>query len=407
MTVGYTVERFPVLSQTFVRNEVEELRRQGIDVVVARLYPGDVDADVGVPTIDVRAPHDGRLRLLSDHLHYAIHRPLRYLRFLRAVRSLPTERDQIAWRRLPRVARQLTAAGVDRLHAHFAWGGAALALALGELTGWPWAMTMHARDIFTERRNLRVKLAAADLLITVCDYNLRYLRDELGVQRPVAKVVCGARPPEHVPSLDDRPHAICFVGRMVEKKGVDLLLRAFAAIAGERSDIDLHLVGDGPMLADMQALAAELALGDVAHFHGALPHQAALQIIERSRILCLPARVAADGDVDSMPLVVKEAMARGTAVVATAAGGVAEMVDGVTGLLVPPDDVDGLAKALAALIDNDDKRKCVAKHGQRKFQSEFRLTQEVTKLRALLATMSPAAGGPRPALARMPDAVAD
>lgn len=405
MTIAYTLERFPVLSQTFVRNEVDELRRQGVDVVVARLYPAD-DIEVGAPIVDVRGPHDGRLSLLFDHLRYAVRRPVGYARFLRAVASLPKEREQIAWRRLPRVARLLTEAGVDRLHAHFAWGGAALALALSELTGWPWAMTMHARDIFTERRNLPPKLAAADLLITVCDYNIHYLREQLNVHRPVAKIVCGVEVPAHVPPVDGRPIAISFVGRMVEKKGVDLLLRAFQPIAVESPDLELHLVGDGPLLPAMKTLAAELGISKSTHFHGALPHDATLQIVGNSRTLCLPARVATDGDVDSMPLVVKEAMARATAVIAASAGGVAEMVDGTSGLLVPPDDVAALTEALSTLLYDDDRRTFVAASGRDKVERELTLTQEVTKLRSLLATMQPDSDGPPPTPARTPDVLA-
>jgi colanic acid/amylovoran biosynthesis glycosyltransferase len=405
MTIAYAVERFPVLSQTFVRNEVAELRRQGVEVVVARLFPGD-DVDVDVPVMDVRGPHDGRWPLALDHLRFALRRPAGYLRFLRAVRSLPNEREQIAWRRLPRVARLLEAAGVDRLHAHFAWGGAAMALALSELTGWPWAMTMHARDIFTERRNLAPKLAAADLLITVCDYNLHYLRERLNVQRPIAKVVCGVELPALVRSLEERPITMCFVGRMVEKKGVDLLLRAFQQVAATRSDIDLHLVGDGHLLSDMRRLANELGVSGSTRFHGALAHDAALRVVESSRILCLPARVAADGDVDSMPLVVKEAMARGTAVVAASAGGVPEMVDGSSGLLVPPDDIDSLVGAIEKLLDDDARRIAVAQSGRRRIEREFTLGREVAKLRALLATMRPGSVEPQPAPARTPDVLA-
>jgi len=386
VTVAYTVERFPVLSQTFVRNEVAELTRQGVDVVVARLHEGD-DVAVGVPVVEVRAPHDGRLALLLDHLHFATRRPHGYLRFLLAVRALPVERRQIAWRRLPRVARTLRRHGVDRLHAHFAWGGAALALALSELTGWPWAMTMHARDIFTERRNLTPKLSRADLLITVCDYNLDYLRAHLGVRRPIAKVVCGVEVPASVSDLSDRPIAVCFVGRMVAKKGVDLLIEAFARIAGDRPDAQLHLVGEGPLLDPMKELASQLGVSGQTRFHGALPHEETLRVIERSRVLCLPARVAPDGDVDSMPLVVKEAMARSTAVVAAAAGGVGEMVDGNSGLLVTPNDVAALADALTLLLDDDERRRKVALCGRDKVEREFTLRGEVEKLRALLADM--------------------
>ena len=384
MKICYAVERFPVLSQTFVRNEVLELERQGIPVVVARLLPGDVDG-VDVPVVDVRGPHDGRLRLLLDHLHFAVRRPVGYARFVRTARALGDEGSRIAWRRLPRVARQLQRDGVDRLHAHFAWGGAALAMTLSALTGWPWAMTMHARDIFTDRRNLDRKLADADLLITVCDYNLRYLREDLNLHRKVEKVFCGVELPE--PHTSPRDIDICFVGRMVEKKGLDLLLRAFAELAASRPHVCLDIVGDGPLLPAMQQLADDLGIGPRVQFRGAIPHEDVLTLLERSRVFCLPTRVAADGDADAMPLVIKEAMAREVAVVAGDAGGVGEMVDGTTGLLVAPDDVAALRDALAVVLDDEDTRQALARAGRARVERDFTLTGEVAKVRRLMSAI--------------------
>ncbi|HET7530036.1 MAG TPA: glycosyltransferase [Mycobacteriales bacterium] len=379
------MERFPVLSQTFVSNEVAELRRQGVDVVVAALRPGDAAPIGGVPVLPARAAHDGRLRLLRDHARYLLGRPDRYLRFLLTVRALPAERREIAWRRLPRLARQLDRAGVDRLHAHFAWGGAALAAALSALTGWPWAMTMHARDIFTDRRNLALKLSRADLLISVCDYNLRYLRDELHCTRPVAKVICGVElpPPSGLTPTTD---VVC-VARLVEKKGVDVLLRAVAKLLAERPALTVRIVGDGPLAGELHRLRDELGLAGHVVFDGALPHAATLDVIAAARVLCLPARVARDGDIDSMPLVVKEAMAREVTVVAADAGGVGEMVEGGAGVLVPPDDDDALATALRELLADDDRRAQLAAAGRARVAERFTLSGEVGRLRTLLASL--------------------
>lgn len=382
MTVGYTVERFPVLSQTFVRNEVLELRRQGTDVVVARLSPGDVTG-VDVPVVDVRGAHDGRLRLVRDHLHFFLRRPAGYLRYVRTARALGDEGRQIAWRRLPRVARLLEAQGVDRLHAHFAWGGAALAMTLSALTGWPWAMTMHARDIFTERRNLDRKLADADLLVTVCDANVRYLREELGLTRPVHKIYCGVELPE-LDGVAWRNVELCFVGRFVEKKGIDILLRAVAELAPTRPAIRLDLVGEGPLLDASRKLTHDLGIDGHVTFHGALPHEEVLALLARTRVFCLPARVAADGDADAMPLVIKEAMAREAAIVAGDAGGVAEMVDGRSGLLVPPDDVAALRDALALVLDDEQCRQQLAREGRAMVERHFTLSGEVRKLSRLI-----------------------
>jgi glycosyltransferase involved in cell wall biosynthesis len=387
MAVGYCVERYPALSQTFVSNEVAELHRQGVDVVVATLRPGEAVSDGTIPIVVAREPHDGRLRLVADHARWLLRRPDRYLRFLLTVRALGDERREILWRRLPRVARVLGDRGVDRLHAHFAWGGAALAVALSALTGWRWAMTVHARDIFTDRRNLDLKLTRADLLVTVCDYNVQFLREQLGVARPVAKVVCGVEVPANSAADHARTVDVVCVARLVEKKGVDVLVRAAAALLAERPELSVRIIGGGPLGDELRGLAGELGAERSVTFVGALPHDAALREIASARVFCLPARMAADGDVDSMPLVVKEAMARGVAVVASDAGGVAEMLADGAGVLVPPDSVDALADALQWLLSDDELRAQMAAAGYAQVAERFTLSGEVAKLRSLLADL--------------------
>jgi colanic acid/amylovoran biosynthesis glycosyltransferase len=388
VAVGYLLERYPVVSQTFVSNEIAELRRQGVDVVLAALWAGD-DIEVGDrPDVIVHETMPRGRRLALDHIIAMLGNPLRYLRFLRVVRSLGDEARVAGWHALPSLARRLRQCGVDRLHAHFAWGGAAAAAALSELTGWPWALTVHARDIFAERRNLALKLRRTDCLITVCDYNRRYLVDELGFDQPISIVVCGVTLPEPSTAEPSRAPRVVFVGRFVEKKGADVLLRAAAELSPTMPELRVDLVGDGPLDESLRSLANSLGLQTVARFHGAVSHSAALDLIGHSAVLCLPSRVASDGDVDSMPLVVKEAMVRGVAVAGCDVGGVSEMIGDGCGELVAPDDPAALADALRRLLSDPSHRDaCVARAGERARQ-RFVLSDRVGDLRSILAGLS-------------------
>ncbi|MDX6373311.1 MAG: hypothetical protein QOD98_2299, partial [Nocardioidaceae bacterium] len=303
MTVAYVLDRWVELSQTFVVEEVRELRAQDVDVVVIALHHGSSDPLPDVPALFLRDVPSGRAHA-REHLRWARRSPQRYAAFLAAVRRHPTESAEMAWRRLPWVASRLEAQGVDRLHAHFAWAGAATAEALSALTGWPWALTVHARDIYAPRPGLPAKLDRCAALITVCDYNIRVLRERHSVQRDIELVVCGVTVPEpfQCPTAE---HDVVAVGRLVEKKGFDTLIEAFATVRRGHPDATLAIIGEGPERPQLEALIETSGLHDSVQLLGARSHADVLHLVACSRALCLPARIAADGDADSMPLVVK------------------------------------------------------------------------------------------------------
>jgi glycosyltransferase involved in cell wall biosynthesis len=371
--VGYVLDRYAVLTQTFVRLEIEELRRQGVDVEVFALRRGDVEP-VGEGVTYLRELPGGKVRHGAAHARAFAADRARYRRFRRTVRDLASERGEMIPRRLPVIAELIAERGVEHLHAHFAWSGAAAAQALATLTGLPWSLTVHGNDLFAQTRNLDVKLAAADTVVTVCDYNRRWLLDHHGVEASV--VVCGVEVPVEGasgPPLVD----VVFAGRLVEKKGVDVLLGAARLLP----DVSFEVIGDGPLREVLEAVAPTNV-----RFRGALPHAATLNRIGQAALLCLPARVASDGDRDSMPLVVKEAMVRGVPAVVTDAVGLPEAVDETCGWLVPPDDVDGLAAALAAALTSDDERSRRGAAARARVTERFTLAGEVAKLRALFGT---------------------
>ncbi|MBL8271034.1 glycosyltransferase, partial [Steroidobacter sp.] len=151
-----------------------------------------------------------------------------------------------------------------------------------------------------------------------------------------------------------RRHRILFVGRMVEKKGPTILIRAFAEVHRQLADAELVMVGDGPMLAECRSLADSLQVP--VKFLAAVPHSRVKEEMEQARVLCVPSITAADGDAEGLSTVIVEAQAAGVPVVTSARGGVGEAIeDGVTGYAFAETDVSALASALIRSLSDDER----------------------------------------------------
>jgi glycosyltransferase involved in cell wall biosynthesis len=384
--VGYLLDRYLQTSQTFVSNEIDEMRAQGVEVVVVALRRGDRDLDDDPRVLYLEDIALGR-RLLLEHLRWLVRHPIRYARFAARViqlrKDMGTYGELLAWQRLPRAAAHLESYDAVELHAHFAWWGATAAACLAPLLGVPWSVTLHAKDIFSKQRCLPQKLRMADVLITVCDYNLRWMREHLGLTRDVGLVICGV----HLPAPDEQRITgadVVVVGRLIEKKGVDVLIAATAELRVLLPDVRVHVIGEGPLREQLEAQAAALGLGDAVQFLGRRAHDEVLQRIGGARVFCLPARIAEDGDRDSMPVVIKEAMVRRVPVVGSDVAAVPEMLDEGCGILVPPDDPAALAEVLHRLLVDEALRAVTTELAWQRASEHFTLTGEVHHLKELI-----------------------
>jgi L-malate glycosyltransferase len=156
---------------------------------------------------------------------------------------------------------------------------------------------------------------------------------------------------------------VATIGSLIRRKGQDILLRAFSLLDAARKR-HLLIVGDGPERANLERLAAELGTAERVAFLGYSNDIGS--ICSASEILALASRM------DSFGLVLAEAGYFGLPVVATAVGGIPEVVeDGVTGLLVPPEDPEALAAALARLIDDRDYRVQLGRAGKERVEARF------------------------------------
>jgi colanic acid/amylovoran biosynthesis glycosyltransferase len=391
-------DAFPVLSETFVVGEARALATLGHDVeVVAWSRP--VRPTCGAHDVDARwieddTPGERRRALLRLVLRHP----------LRCAADVARRR---AWRRQEYVVplRMLAPAilGVDParrpvLHAHFAKGAALNAMRAARIAGVPWTLTAHAYDIYAEPANLAVKLRDAELVTSGCDRTVEYLRGIAGPRRDrVVKIVMGVdaeRFQRRRPPAGGR--TVLAVGRLVEKKGLEHLLRA-AALPELRSVAErVVIAGDGPLRAELERLVRELRLDDLVELRGACePHEVPM-LLEDCTVLAVPSVVAVDGDRDSMPLVAKEALAMEVPVVCSDLMGLPEVVRPGWGRLVPPGDSAALAAALRELLRLDVATRAEMGRAGREFVVEFAdVHRETARLAALLAEVSAPAAARR------------
>src|SRR3954451_19377242 len=325
MRVVVLLDRFPVLTETFVVNELLALRALGHDVRVEAIERGEGESPV--PT---RFREPGSLR---DLARLVARHPLRCAADLLARPRLRREEHVRPLRDLAPVARRL--ARGERIHVHFAVGAALDAMRLATLCGAPYSVTAHAWDICLAPRNLREKLERAAFVTTGCEYNARHLR-AVAPRADVHVIVMGVDPDRfarRAPLPSGR--TVLGVGRLIEKKGFGDL-----AAAAHGLDARVRVIGDGPLRDTLGGL--ELL--------GALEPDDVRAELERSDVLAMPCVVAADGDRDSMPVVVKEAMAMELMVVASDAVGLPECVHQPWGRLVAPHDPEALRAALEEVL---------------------------------------------------------
>jgi colanic acid/amylovoran biosynthesis glycosyltransferase len=387
LRIAVLVDRFPELSETFIAAEARELVRLGHHV--------HVESNVHAPEPNQAAANglevayrvdDGRGRRLRDLAWLAVRHPLRALRDLVNRRRWRREERLPPLRELAPVAHRIARFGGGHLHAHFAAGAALDALRVSALLGVPYSVMSHGYDIFSLPTNVREKHERAAFAVTACDYSARYLRD--------AHAVNGARP--LVVGVDPdaftrrRPHpagrTVIAVARLVEKKGIGVLIEA-AGLLRDRAPLErVWIVGRGPLEEPLRARVRELGLDSVVELLGSRSPEEVRSLLERSDLLAAPCVVAADGDRDTMPVVVKEALAMEVPVVASDEVGLPEVVKPGWGRLVPPGDAAALASAIEELLALPaGRREQMGRAGRAFVREHCSLRRETERLAEMIA----------------------
>jgi glycosyltransferase involved in cell wall biosynthesis len=295
---------------------------------------------------------------------------------------------------------------VDRLgqrepahvHAHFLHSPAAIAFIASKISGQSYSLTGHAKDIYTALpEDLLMRCREAEFVTTCTDANRRHLVEEIGL--PPSQVwLCrhGVDPDRFSADRSDpQIGRILSIGRLVPKKGFDVLVRACGEMRRRGSDFELRIIGGGPLRDELLALAQAEGIADLVHLPGSMSQAEVAAELAAAEVFALSPVVMPDGDRDGIPNVVLEAMAAGVPVVASAISGIPEVIaDGVNGRLVAPRRPDLLADVLTELLSDAAQRARLAAAGRRFVSEEWSWSRAVLPVRELLSDGLAPAGEP-------------
>jgi glycosyltransferase involved in cell wall biosynthesis len=289
--------------------------------------------------------------------------------------------------------------GFDVVHAFWPIPQGLLGLYAKRRSGLPLVSTFFGVELTWMERQfpflaplLRRIVRGSDAVTAISTYTA----DRLGKQVPgvdPAIIPFGAAvdaPTEPPPYTYDgaRPFELLFVGRLVERKGVHLLLDALASLPPERRVV-LHVVGDGPDRAKLEEQARRLELGERAVFHGFVSKEELQRRLETCDAFVLPAVVDAKGDTEGLGVVLIEAMSYARPVIASAAGGIVDIVrDRRNGLLVPPGDASALAAAIGGMMDDPARARQFGLNGREDVAANFSWDVIADRLAAIYRDVS-------------------
>jgi glycosyltransferase involved in cell wall biosynthesis len=394
MRLGYLYSRYPVISQTFCDAEMLALERLGFELEIGSVYP---------PLTSLRHEH---IACLRTPIHYAPPQEILKISEKNAKtdgnwpRDLvdqherkygPSVKAEQRARNALYFADHFKRRGVDHVHVHFANRAAHTAMFLKEISGIPFSVTAHGQDFMKDLGNddlLREICAAAEFVAAETDYSRDLLRKRCPDSR-IHRVYNGIDltrfPAPHYEISGNTAPRIISIGRLVAFKGFEYLINACADLARWGLEFTCEIIGDGPLRGDLEARIRKLNLSERVHLLGSLSQGAVLEKLRSADIFALASVTDAQGASDVFPTVIIEAMAAARPVVSTRLAGIPESVmDGETGLLVPPKDTTALAEALRRLIEDVKLRLHYGHAGRARIEQHFRIEHTVAPLIELL-----------------------
>lgn len=364
--IAYLAPEFPALSATFVYEEMLGLQNMGYSILPISVHK-PLHPAMGQEQLIARTFYLYELPRLMIVLSGMLQLPFFGFGAFKALRYLISDLVRcgllrpatwkLAFQFLAAVklASLLKVNRCSHLHVHFAHVPSQIAMYASAMSGVPLTIMAHANDIFERGLLLPQKAARAKKLITISEFNRAYL-EGIGVPKDKLAVVrCGVSFPI-VPS--DSPFArkaryrLGTLGRLVEKKGVDVLIHALTGLRDRPYKIELSIAGDGPLRVELEALVEKLGMTGAVKFEGGLAHGDVASWMRGLDAFVLACKKDKNGDMDGIPVVLMEAMSQSVPVISTRISGIPELIiHNRTGLLAKPDDYQDLSIQIDKLLE--------------------------------------------------------
>lgn len=399
LKVCYVLKRYPRLSETFIVNEIAELKRQGVEVIIlAQKDPGEDIVHEKVKSLSIPIFYLPSLSSLSLK-SWSIRHFERYCGkandlSLDKLQGALSEQDYATWMQMAMAAPLLKSLGINHIHAHFATWATTAAFFLSGFTGIPFSFTAHAKDIYHEsvdKKVLAEKIEKALFVITVSDFNRQYLEELLRNERRSGRVIRlynGIDLEQFSPSGEGKEaNLIVGVGRLIQKKGFEYLIRACKILNERGRTFHCIIIGEGEERDALEKMAVHFSLRDKVTFLGAQPQSEVKRILQKASLFVLPCIIGDDGNRDGLPTVLLEAAVLEVPIISTKVTGIPELIShGQNGFLVEEKNPEALAGAIENLIDSPSLQKKFISSALAKLRTDFNLTENVRVLKAYFSS---------------------
>lgn len=388
MRIAYFVKRYPRYSETFIVNEILAHEKVGVAIDIFAMRPC-LDTHFQDIIAKVRAP-----------LHTVLAKNICADAFWRAANHAVFEGKDI-WGKLGNLSNEkvgdvyqalmlvpeLKKKKITHIHAHFANVAASVARCVNVLSGIPYSITAHAKDIFhesvtTDRLNLL--FGATKKIVTVSDFNLQYLSNQHpDISDKFKRIYNGLDLDSfECNASQDRDLKIISVGRLVEKKGYKDLITAVRILNERGVRVQCEIIGSGEVATALQQQIQSEGVSDHVLLLGPKPQAEVKRMIQKSAVFAAPCVVGQDGNRDGLPTVLLEAMALGTPCIATDVTGIPEaIIDGKTGVIISQHSPSKLADAIHSLLKNKPRRETLARQARLLIEQLFNVRNSAALLR--------------------------
>lgn len=396
--IAYLAPEIPSFSATFVFNEIIAVRSAGLEVVCYSVHrPALVQPELASFSTETIYLYNRKLYWLWQALLFILLSPLSFLKGFRYlvsdVRSIGFNKQsmKLAFQFLMATgfAKSLLEERCAHLHIHFAHVPTQIGMYASVLAAIPFSVMAHANDIFQRPLLLKQKAERSKVFCTISEYNRNYLISQGLDEKKIQIVRCGFAflPTDtHALFVKKPQYTLGTLGRFVEKKGIDVLIKALYRLHTlHHARFRLLIAGNGPDQLLLENLVDQYSLRAVVSFIGPLKHAEVSSWMAGIDAFVLACKVDSNGDMDGIPVVLMEAMSQNVPVISTRISGIPELViDGMTGLLADPANEIELAEKICALFENAESLNHYVSQARKHVENEFSLKNNTDRLLAFI-----------------------
>ncbi len=400
--IAFIVKGYPRISETFIAQEIFALEKEGFKIHIFSLR-GPREKISHQLNKNIRA----KIYYIPEYIYKS---PLRVFFSWIKIRKLPGYKvSKKEWlrdlkkdftpNRIRRFAQAIVLSNeipktIQHLHSHFIHTPTSVAYYTSKILKIPYSISAHAKDIWTIEEWEKKKKIKDALWVTTCtEYNFKHLLSLSpfsnihliyhGIDFERFPITNNIRSKNT--GLDKEfPVIILSIGRLVEKKGFDILLRSLSFLPSELN-WKLEHIGSGPLKKDLEKLSIKLGLSKKINWNGSMTHERIINFYKKSDIFVLASKITSSGDRDGIPNVLMEAQSQALPCISTSLPSIEELIiNNDTGILVESGSTSKLTEAIIKLIKNPKKRELIGYAGQKRVKEKFAMEIGIEKIAKLL-----------------------